>query len=265
MNFNIAQVGCFIAERCSEKRQRLLLCKLVKFLNAHREHPLAEYCTHARTHGLGVIQVCASADQNNGINVKRICRPYHRADIARVLEVFKNDCSLQLNVAFLLWHFYGEHGAAARLQRRSIFKKLGRGRVLCNPFGKLHILGFLFPEHAAELCSAMQRLAQGLEPVADILPAGASVLPVVCSCAKVTYYFVFSRSYIFHRVHNISHFRPLSNKCLHYLILVNNYELHLSFLEIITDKTNFFVTYRIMMMTIRFFCGSMLTNLPERR
>ena len=33
----------------------------------------------------------------------------------------------------------------------------------------------------------------------------------------------------------------------------------------ITDKTNFFVTYRIMMMTIRFFCGSMLTNLPERR
>lgn len=97
-------------------------------------------------------------------------------------------------------HFRDAHGKdrPRRMhERRGILDEFGIGRILCN-LVRQRERRRVAPEHGCDLCAKLQRFAQQLFTIADILPRFSACITGLCQCAQVQNVLIFPRPNLFH-------------------------------------------------------------------
>ena len=171
--------------------------QLHQLIHRTRQHRLAEERAHRGAHGLGTVEIGARASEHHGVHAEGIRRADDGADVARVLHALEHDDVAQRLRQAHLRDAHGKDRARRVHERRGIRDQLRVGRVLHNAVRQRERRR-IAPEHGRDLRAELQRLAQQLFAVADVLPRVPARIIGLCQRAQVQNILIFPRPNLFH-------------------------------------------------------------------
>ena len=158
---------------------------------------LAEERAHRGAHGLGTVEIGTRTGKHHGVHAEGVRRADDGADIAGILHTLQHDDVPQ---PLPQTHFRDAHGKdrPRRMhERRGILDEFGIGRILRN-LVRQRERRRIAPEHGRDLRAELQRLAQQLFAVADVLPRVPARIIVLRQRAQVQDILIFPRPNLFH-------------------------------------------------------------------